>query len=45
MDELPKTKYETDYSKNYRFHRLKPFVCPARVELDRLAFLEAQLIT
>ena len=37
---MPKAKYETDYSKHYRWYRLKPFICPARVELNKLAFLE-----
>ncbi len=44
MNELPKAKYETDYSKNYRSYRLKPFKCPARVELDKLAALESQYL-
>lgn len=33
--------YRTDYATNYIDHGLKPFVCPARVELDRLAALDA----
>lgn len=44
MNDLPKAKYETDYSKNYRHYKYKPFICPARVELDRLAALEAQYL-